>query len=95
MRTLLRVFADSARSGYCRGCGRAVVWFETVNRRTLPMNVDAVASTRDYSHRHQRFVWGFLRSASHWATCADSGPFRTRYTPRRRSRPEQLALPVD
>jgi hypothetical protein len=89
----IRVFADSARHGYCRGCGHDVVWWDSPNGRTVALNPQSQVQQRDFSRRYYgRSVMSFLMRDLHRLHCGARARFRLRH---RRSPPGQINLPVD
>jgi len=66
-------------AGRCRGCDAPIVWFRTVNGKSMPMDADPMPRE---THRHDddgRLVWDVV-GIPHWATCSQVDKFRPRST---------------
>jgi hypothetical protein len=93
--SLLRLYADSRRSGNCRGCGAAIDWWETIAAQAMPMDVTARILDRDWSESAERWIVYLSAGDSHWATCPERARFKTPRRSRSDSPPAQIALFVD
>jgi hypothetical protein len=79
MNKTYRVFGNNLSGGTCKGCGKAIVWAETLNGKQMPIDgtvndLTPVASI----HEDGRIV--FLLDAtinpSHFGTCPQAKSFR-------------------
>jgi hypothetical protein len=74
--TLIRLFAAPQQPGQCRGCGAAIVWFETVHGRRMPMNAGAVARKSEPAEASpSRVIAFYAASDAHWAVCPHAQTF--------------------
>lgn len=73
--TLFRVFEDRASRGRCRSCEADLVWYETLNACTMPINASAVPRTSETDTATRRTILFFSSDDSHFATCPDASKY--------------------
>ena len=71
-----KVFDDTRGYGTCRSCGAKLVWYETLAKRRMPLERDAVAVQSE--HVDGRLVLHFAAEDSHFVQCPDAARFRRR-----------------
>jgi hypothetical protein len=72
---LIRLVSESRQQSSCKGCGRKILWFETLEGKRMPMNAHAMV---------RQLGIGFdmySSDDSHWATC----PKRERFDRKNRT----------
>jgi hypothetical protein len=73
----MKLIIASRRDGTCRGCGAAIVWFQTLAGKLMPMNRFALARTIETDFLTGERIGVFDRTDSHW-NCPRAERFRRR-----------------
>jgi hypothetical protein len=73
--TLIRLSSKPAEHGVCKGCGRPILWLETLTGKRMPMN--DYAMPRHVGHDSDFYD----ASDSHWASCPAKSRFERKAQP--------------
>jgi hypothetical protein len=74
---LIRLYEDSRSPGTCRACAAALLWFDTIAGKRMPMDASAVARKTELDADSRRLIGYYAASESHMGTCPEAARFRS------------------
>lgn len=76
--TLIRLYEGSRGRTQCRGCGADIEFYETLSKRSMPLNAGAVPRKSERDPGTGRVIAYFAAEDTHWNSCPDAERFGRR-----------------